>query len=162
MPAGAINALENIVEHAKPKPYFILILLVIAIFFAIYSQRIFGIKSGYYNLFIVIVVMGLMSIVIASTIIHNFDLGRNAFLEYLNDTFNSPSSRNFLIIFSFLLFVMFIYETAQYDNNDPQNLTDKLLLGHNEYISNRFWGLMLIIIFGIYTAYSIYITTSDK
>lgn len=162
MPAGAINALENITEHAKPKPYLILIFLVIAVFFAIYSQRLFNIHSGYYNLFIIIIILGLISIVLTSTVVHNFKLNRNEFLEYFSNIFNSTSSRNFLILFSFLLFVMFIYETAEYNNNHAHHLIDKVFFGHNNYISNRTYGLLLIIIFGIYTGYSIYITTNDK
>jgi len=163
MPAGAINALDNITsEKVRPKPYLILILLVFAIFLVLYSQRILNITNGYYNLFVTSIILFLISVVLISTIIHNFKFTRNEYLEYLSDTFNSTPSRNFLILFSFLLFIMFVYETEQYNNNEPYTLLDTITFGHNNYVSNRFYGLMLIIIFGTYTAYSIYVTTNDK
>jgi len=162
MPAGIINALDNITKsHKKPKPYIILIMLVIAIFVLIYSQRILGIHSGYYNLVIIVIILIIISLIMASTIVHNFQLTHNEYLEYLSHMFNSTSSRNFLIIFSFLLFVMFIYESAEYENNHRHALTDKIFFGHNTFLSNRLYGLLLIIIFGIYTGYTIYMTTDD-
>lgn len=162
MPAGIINALDNITKsHKKPKPYVILIILVIAIFALIYSQRIMGIHSGYYNLFVIMIILVIISLIIASTVVHNFKLTRNEYLEYLSHMFNSTASRNFLIVFSFLLFVMFIYEAAEYENNHRHALTDKILFSHNTFLSNRLYGLLLIIIFGIYTGYTIYMTTDD-
>jgi len=162
MPAGAINALDNITaSKAKPKPYVILIFLVLLIFILIYSQRLLNIESEYYNLFIVMSILILTSFVLASTIVHNFKITHNDGLEYLSNIFNSTPSRNFMILFSFLLFVMFIYESSEYENNDRYVLLDKMLGGNNHYISNRSYGLLLIVIFGIYTGYSIYVTTNE-
>mgnify|MGYP001468137537 CR=1 FL=1 len=162
MPAGIINALDNITKsHKKPKPYIILIILVISIFVLIYSQRLLGIHSGYYNLFIIMTILIIISLIIASTVVHNFKFTHNEYLEYLSHMFNSTASRNFLIVFSFLLFVMFIYESAEYEDDHRHALTDKLFFGHNTILSNRLYGLLLIIIFGVYTGYTIYMTTDD-
>lgn len=163
MPAGAINALDSITgtHSRKPKPYIILILLVIGIFVIIYSQRLLGIRSGYYNLFVILILLAMISVVISSTLVHNFDFNRNEYLEYFNHLFNSTPSRNFLLLFSYLLFVMFIYETAEYANNNKYEPLDKVLIGNNKFLSNRTYGLILIIIFGTYTGYSIYVTTND-
>lgn len=160
---GIINALENdISENTHQKSFIWLIVIVIVVFVLIYSQRFLEITSGYYNFFVVISILIITSIVLLSTLAHNLEFNNHQSLEYLSYTFNSVSSRNFLLVFSYLLFVMYIYESLEYDNNEPYWIIDKISFGHNNYISNRTYGLLLILIFGLYISYTIYITTEES
>jgi len=75
--------------------------------------------------------------------------------------FNSPGSRNFIAVVALLLFVMFIYEVPEYGTSDPYHSLDVVLMGHNGILSNRTAGIILIFVFGIFTAYTIYATTHE-
>lgn len=160
---GVINALENTTtERTHQKSFYWLIIIVLIVFVLIYSQRFLGITSGYYNFFVVISILIITTLVLMSTLAHNLELTNHKNLEYLSYTFNSVSSRNFLLVFSYLLFVMYIYESLEYDNSESHHIVNTLAFGHNNYISNRTYGLLLILVFGLYVAYTIYITTEES
>lgn len=168
MPAGIINDIANIFsKEAASKPYYTLFLIVIIIFITIYSQRILNIKSNYYSLFSTIIILSVISLIIASTFLHMLNIKLkhekyNSYVENFNHIFNSAGSRNFLLIFSFLLFVMFVYESPEFDNENPHFMTDKFMFGYNGILSNRTYGLLLLIFFGLATAYTVYVTTNEN
>lgn len=149
-------------KTATTQPSYILILIFCLLIFGIFSQRIFNIQSPYYILIATIIVLGVMLFVILSVFASAPMLSDNNILISLNSVFDNPSSRNFLSVISLILFVMLVYELEYYDNDRPQGFLNKVLFGHNNYISNRSWGLMLILIVSLITSYTVMLTTKEK
>lgn len=163
MPAGIIGNIANMKSSAAvTQPHYTLFLIVIFIFFILFSQRMFGIESSYYNIPVTLFFILMLAVIIASTLLQVLKIeDSDGHIKRFNNIFNSPGSRNFLAIISFLLFVIFVYEIPEYDNSQPHHITDKIFMGHNNFLSNRMVGALLIIIFGLFTGYSIYVTTRD-
>lgn len=140
---------------------YILILIFILLVFMIFSQRIFNINSQYYILIATLVITLTMSFIIFSILSTDTKLVNNTFLKFINSIFDNPSSRNFLSIVSLILFVILVYELTDYDNNKPHYLLDKIMFGHNNYISNRTGGIMIIFVFSLLIAYTVMTTTKN-
>lgn len=171
MPGGVINSLSNLVNKTKQPHYFTLMMFAI-IFLVIYSGRIFGFNNKDSNIsslssseskfhlitgsIIMVILVGIIIITIANPlnaggkIIKNFD-----------SILNSTSSKNIITLFSLIFFVIFVYEVAEFDNNNPHGITDKLLMGNNNFLSNRSAGILLIIVFSLFTGYTISVTSSN-
>jgi hypothetical protein len=163
MPGGVVNNIANLQSNtAITKPYYTLFILVVMMFCILFSQRMLGIDSSYYSIPITLCFIIIFGIIITSTLLHVLKIkDENNYIENFNDTFNSPGSRNFLAIIAFVFFIMFVYEIPDYDNNRPHGLIDKITFGYNNLISNRFVGIILIIIISIFNGYAIYLTTRD-
>lgn len=163
MPAGIIGSIANIEStSAITKPHYTLFILVILIFLILFSQRMLGLDTGYYHIPVTLFFLLMISIIITSTILQTLKIDDSTgHIKTFNNIFNSPSSRNFLAIITFLFFVMFVYEIPEYDNSQPHPLVDKILFGHNNFLANRTVGVFLIIIFGLFTGYTVYVTTRD-
>lgn len=138
---------------------YILILIFLALIFTIFSQRIFYVESPYYIICATLVIIFIMSFVIFSILAVDTKLENNGFFIFSDSIFNNPSSRNFLSIMSLILFIMLVYELVEYDNNNPHYMLDRLMFGHNNYISNRFGGVALIFVFSLFIAYTVMTTT---
>jgi hypothetical protein len=149
-------------KTATTKPSYILIVIFCLLIFGIFSQRIFNIESPYYILIATMIVLFVMIFIILSIFASAPKLSDNNLLESLNDVFDNPSSRNFLSVIALILFVMLVYELEYYDNDRPHGYTNLILFGHNNYISNRSWGLMLILIFSLITSYTVMLTTKEE
>ena len=162
MPGSTVNNIRNILsKQATSKPFVVLFIMVILVFVLLYSQRMLGIENSYYNTAITILLLTLATIVITSTFLYILKIGDNQFFDIFNNIFNSTGSRNFLALFSFLLFVMFVYEVSDFDNENPHGPTDTILFGYNGILSNRLYGLLYIFAISMLTAFSIYLTTRE-
>lgn len=146
-------------KTAKTEPSYVLILIFWLLIFFVFSQRIFNVKSQYYILLATILILLLMIFMTGSIFSSDPKLLDNNFLSSINNIFDNPSSRNFISVISLILYIMLIYELANYDNNDPQQVLDKMMFGKNNYISNRTSGLLVIFGFGTFVAYTIMKTT---
>jgi len=140
---------------------YILMLLFIVLIFVMFSQRIFNIQSQYYIIVSTLIITFLMSFIICSIISVDTKLVNNTFLKFVSSIFDNPSSRNFLSIVSLILFVMLVYELTEYDNNKPHYFLDKIMFGHNNYISNRTGGILIIFTFTLLVAYTVMTTTKE-
>ena len=161
MPSGIISNIANLqTSAAVTQPHYTLFLIVIMIFFILFSQRLFSVGNTNYDIFVTIFLLVTISVVIISTIFEVLNIDdKGGHIKRFNNIFNSPGSRNFLAVISFLMFVIFIYETPEYDNNLQHHITDKIFFGYNNYLSNRMVGVLLLMIFGMFTGYTIYSTT---
>lgn len=146
-------------KKAVSEPSYALILIFCLLVFAIFSQRAFDIKSQYYILIATLLILLVMLFIIASLFASQPQLLDNNIFVAINNMFDSSSSRNFLSVVSLIMFVMLVYELAEYDNNDPHLFLDKILLGKNNYISNRTSGIMLVLGFSLFVSYTIMKTT---
>lgn len=148
-------------EQARTKPQRILILIVAAIIFLLYSQRLFNITNQYYSTGVAIFIIAIVSIIMLSTFLNILNITDNEYVKNFNSIFNSPGSRSFFAVLILVLFIMFLYELPIYDNNDPNYMSDKLMFGYNKYFSNRTVGLLLMFSFTIVTGYIIHSTTRE-
>jgi hypothetical protein len=140
----------------------ICVCLLRSIFLILFSQRMLGIETSYYSIPITLFFILMLTVIITSTILDVLKIEDSAgHIDRFNNIFNSPGSRNFLAIISFLLFVIFVYEVPEYNNSQPHHLIDKIFFGHNNFISNRLVGILLVVIFGLFTGYTVYVTTRD-
>ena len=157
-----VTALSNFAsEQARSKPQRILILIIIAIVFILYSQRLFGIVNTYYSTIVACFIITVVSVIMASTFLSILNVTDNEHVVNFNNIFNSTGSKNFFAIVVLVLFVMFLYELPVYDNNDPNAASDKLMFGYNKFFSNRTIGLLLMFAFTITTGYIIHSTTRE-
>ena len=161
MPGGVVNSVLNATsKFAKNQSQYILIAIVLAMILIIYSKRLFQIKWEYFSIVVTSVMLLLMSLIIISTFLHVLQISDSyGYIDSFNHVFNSPSSVNFFAIIMLLLFVIYLYELPQYDNNNRHAILDTVTLGHNSYISNRTMGIGLIFGFAIFTAYTVMLTT---
>jgi hypothetical protein len=164
MSAGMINDIALLTsKEAVTKPHYTLIIIVVIMFAMIFMQRMFNMYTYKYSVITTCFMIFVISLFIISTILDNLNIkDTGGHIERFNKIFNSAGSRNFLIVISLLMYVIFIYETPTYDSNLPHHLLDKALLGHNAYISNRMVGIWLIVFFGLMTAYTVYVTTREE
>ncbi len=163
MPGSAVSNIRNILsKQATSKPFVILFIIVIFVFVLMYSQRMLGIENSYYNTFTTVLLLTVATIVLTSTFLYVLNIGDNKFFDIFNNTFNSGGSKNFLAIFSFLLFIMFVYEVSDFDNENPHPTADTILFGYNGILSNRLYGLLYIFGVATLTAFSIYVTTRES
>lgn len=141
----AILSMTKLWESKKADgSHYILILIFYILIFAMFSKRMFGIQNQYYILWPTTIILILLTIVIASLFLAETKLMNNDVINEINGIFDNPSSRNFLSVVNLVLFTILIYELVEYDNHDPQYVMDKLTMGHNNYISNRLWGIFII------------------
>ncbi len=163
MPAGTVyNILNMTSKFATNKPHYFLIGIVLAMILIIYSRRLFQIKWKYYPMLVTSFALILMSVIILSTFLQVLQIkDPYGYIDSFNSVFNSPGGRNFFAIILLLLFVIYLYELPQYDNNNPNVVLDKIMRGKNNYISNRTVGIVLIFLFGIFTAYTVMLTTNE-
>jgi hypothetical protein len=152
---------QKIIEQARSKPQRILIFIVIAVVFLLYSQRLFNITNQYYSTGVAVLIIAIASIIMLSTFLHILNITDNANVSNFNNVFNSPGSRSFFAIIVLVLFIMFLYEVPIYSNNDPHLASDKLMFGHNSIFSNRTVGMILLFTFTIVTGYTVYSTTRE-
>lgn len=164
MSAGMINDIVQLTSNeAVTKPYYTLIIIVTLMFAMIFIQRMFNMYTYNYTVITTCFMIFVISLFIISTILNTLKINdAGGHIKRFNNIFNSSGSRNFLIVISLLMYVIFVYETPTYDSNLPHHLLDKALFGHNAYISNRMVGIWLIIFFGLMTAYTIYVTTREE
>jgi hypothetical protein len=148
-------------KAARTEPSYILIMIFCALMFAIFSQRLFGIKSQYYILLATGLILFLMIFVMTSIFASDPKLIDNYFFDSINDIFDNAGSRNFLSVVTLILFIMLVYELVEYDNNDPQYFLDKITFGKNNYISNRTSGLIVMLGFSAIVSYTIMRTTRE-
>lgn len=141
----AILSMTKLWESKKVDgSHYILIIIFYLLILAIFSKRIFGIKNEYYILWPTIIILFLLTIVITSLFLTETKLMNNGVINEINSIFDNPSSRNFLSVVNLVLFTILIYELVEYDNHDPQYTMDKITMGHNNYVSNRLWGIIII------------------
>jgi hypothetical protein len=157
----AIVSLMSSESTALKMQNYILMFIFFALIFLMFSQRIFNIQSQYYILIVTLIITLLMSFIICSIISVDTKLVNNTYLNFINSIFDNPSSRNFLSIVSLILFVILVYELTEYDNNKPHYFLDKLMFGHNNYISNRTGGIMTIFVFTLLISYTVMTTTKE-
>lgn len=164
MPGGTVYNILNITsKFAINRPQYILIGIILAIIFIIYCRRLFQIKQKYFPIGMVSLALVLISVVILSTFLHVLHVKDSyGYIESFSFVFNSSGGVNFFAIILLLFFIIYIYEFPKYDNNNPNGLLDKIMLGHNNYISNRTSGIMMIFVFGIFTAYTVMLTTNER
>lgn len=164
MSAGMVNDIALLTSNeAVTKPYYTLIIIVVLMFAMIFIQRMFNMYTDKYSIITTCFMIFVISLFIISTILNTLKINdAGGHINRFNNIFNSTGSRNFLIVISLLMYVIFIYETPTYDSNLPHHLLDKAMLGHNAYISNRMVGIFLIVFFGLVTAYTVYVTTRDN
>lgn len=148
-------------KAARTEPNYILIIIFCLLVCAIFSERVFGIKSQYYIIFPTILILMVMAFITLSIFSSDPKLIDNHFFGTINNIFDNPSSRNFLSVVALILFVIFVYEIAEYDNNNPHHIIDKIMFGKNNYISNRTGGLVMILMFSLLTSYTIMKTTRE-
>jgi hypothetical protein len=158
MAGGTIYNIANITDvtskYARTKPHYYLIAVILLIFFIVYSQRIFGITRPDYSVFMTVCVIILISFIIIMTFLYVLEIrDPEGYIESFSNVFNSSGGRTFLAIILLVLFIIFVYETPTYGNNNPNETLNILTFGHNTYISNRTYGIILIVIFGTFTAY---------
>jgi len=159
MPGGTVDGALNITsKFAAKQSHYILIAIVLAMIFVVYTKRLFKIEWKYFPIVITVIVLLLMSLIILSTICHFMKIS-NPYVDNFNSVFNSSGSRNFFAVILLLFFVIYIYELPQFDNNAQQHILDQVTCGNNNFISNRTMGIILIFGFGIFTAYTIMLTT---
>ena len=60
-----------------------------------------------------------------------------------------------------VLALLAVYELTEYDNNKPHYFLDKIMFGHNNYISNRTGGILIIFTFTLLVAYTVMTTTKE-
>lgn len=151
MPGGIVNNLDNLFSsHVINRPYITLFFVVFLIILLIFGDRLLGFSYAYS----VYILIGLFSIIIATTIFqHNVSL---------TDLFHSTSSRNFMSVMLLIFFIMFVYEDPEYSNNELNKMANILTFGNNKHITNRMVGIGVIITFSLVTAYTIYLTTREK
>lgn len=159
---GIINSLVNLISnYAIIKPHYFLVGMVLIIFFLMFYEQIFNIDPYKHITLITSIIIGLISIIILSTILHVLNVhDSGGYIDSLNNVFNSAGGRNFLAIFSLVLFVMYIYEFPETTNNNPENLLNKITFGHNNILSNKTASLITILFFTILTAYTVMETTN--
>ena len=157
----AIVSLLSSASHPLNIQNYILILVFIVLVFIMFSQRIFNIQSQHYILVASLITTITMAFIICSIISTDTKIANNQYLQFINSIFDNPGSRNFLSIVSLILFVIFVYELVEYDNNDPQYIIDKITFGNNKYISNRTMGILLILIFSLFVSYTVMTTTKE-
>jgi len=164
MSAGMVNNIVQLASNeAVTKPYYTLIIIIVLMFAMIFLQRMLNMYTYNYSIITTCFMIFVISLFIISTILNSLKIDdTSGHIERFNNIFNSSGSRNFLIVISLLMYVIFIYETPTYDSNLPHHLLDKVTLGHNSYISNRMVGILLIVIFGLMTAYTVFVTTRDE
>ncbi len=157
----AIVSLMSSESTALKIQNYVLMLIFFVLVFVMFSQRILGIQSEYYMIIATLIITLIMSFIICSIISIDTKLVNNTFLQFINSIFDNPSSRNFLSIVSLILFVILIYELTENDNNKPHYFMDKLMFGHNNYISNRLGGIMIIFTYTLVVSYTIMTTTKE-
>lgn len=164
MPGGIVDSVLNITsKFATNKPQYILISIVLAMIFIIFSKRLFQIEWKYFPIIITTGILFLMSIIIISTVLHTLQISDSyGYIDSFYNVFSSPSGRNFFAIIMLLFFVIYLYELPQYDNNDPHKVLNTIMLGNNTFISNRTMGILLIFGFGIFIAYTVMLTTRES
>jgi hypothetical protein len=163
MPAGIINDISNLIGKTKRPHYFILILFLI-FFILIYTERLISTKistdPSIFHIAVGNIILFIFICITTITIASQLELGGH-FMSNISKIFNASTSKNIIALFSFLFFVIFVYEVAEFDNNNPHAMTDNFLLGHNNIISNRTAGIVLIIFFGLFVGYTIGINSTD-
>jgi hypothetical protein len=161
MPAGLANNLSNLQNSVAENQYIVIILVFLVIFFLIYLRRMFNTDPDYTLLSVSICLVVILAIIIASTFTDVLKEGHKQ--RPSTDTFaylfNSPGAKNFIGIMALVLFVIFVYEVPEYDNNKPHDITDKITFGNNGLLSNRSVGVILVFIFALFGGYTIYSTT---
>jgi hypothetical protein len=156
---GFANNLSNIAGKTR-KPYYFMLFLFFLLFLIIYSERLFKIDNDIYHLVTTGIILIILIMIIISTILSKAEIGGQS-IQNFNRLFNDSTCRNIIALFSFLFFVIYLYEIANYDNNFPHEPTDNLLFGHNNFISNRTAGIMYIISFALFTGYTISVNSKN-
>ena len=150
----------SMIKKVKTKPYYLILFMFFIIFFLIYSARIFNFESEIAHLTTGCILAFLIMIMVTITILVNLGV-KNSALQYADNVTNTPACKNVIVLFSFLFFVIYLYEIAEFDNNKPHTLIDTILFGHNNIISNRSVGIVYIIIFGLFTGYTLSLNIED-
>lgn len=157
---GAVVIGVSLIKNVKTKPYYLILFMFLLIFFLIYSARIFDYESEIAHLATGCVLAFLIMIMVTITIFVNLGFENDA-LKYADNIINTPACKNVIVLFSFLFFVIYLYEIADFDNNKPHALIDKISFGNNNLISNRSVGILYIIIFGLFTGYTLSLNIKD-
>lgn len=166
MPGASVyNILNVISKYAKTKPQYFLILFTICLTLVIFLKKIIMIDKKKYFMIALPVIIALGSLMILSTFFYALGIQDNmGYISSLNSVFNSQGSRNFIAIILLILFIIFVYEFPIYGDDQPHLLFKKITdqLGLDPIITNKTAGIIIILFFGLFTAYGIMITTNQS
>ncbi|AYV79217.1 MAG: hypothetical protein Faunusvirus5_26 [Faunusvirus sp.] len=153
-------ALSNIVDFGiiqKHNIYLaILTIGVLIIFTIIFAERIKNRHDEHYKLspnFNLLMNIILLLIVMLPMILYTImeAIGsHNGFVELVSGLFGSKASKNFLVIISYLVFIFYIFECVDYQNNEPNAFLGRI------GASNRTVGLIVLIGLSLFYAYSVF------
>jgi len=165
MPGSSVYNISNLLsKYAKTKPHYYLLIIILIIILTIFSKRIFGLSLETYYSISASVVLAIGFVFLMSTFLYVYEIkDSGGYIEGVNNLFNSQGGKNFITIIILLLFVIYIYEFPMYGNNEPHAFSMKVTdqLGRPPLISNKFMGIFMIFVFGIFTAYSMMITSNE-
>jgi len=151
MPAGLIVNVNSLIQ-SKHSKRFALVTIVITLIVLIYLQRILGITNVNFPLYVTAFIL----ILFAGIIFSNISVlkgSTNFYLKNVNEIFNSDNSRKFIAVFALALFIFYVYEIPEYNNQNPHKLTNLLTFGHNTFLSNRMAGVLILMVFVIFTSF---------
>jgi hypothetical protein len=163
-------------KYAKTKPHYYLLAMMILIIFAIFFKRISECDTSsedlcqskcsietYFSVSTSIILVIAIAFLI-STFLYAYKItDTGGYIEGLTNIFNSQGGKNFITIMMLLLFVIYIYEFPMYGSTLPHELSKKITdqINKDPIISNKLMGIFMIFGFGIFTAYSIMITSNE-
>ncbi len=150
---------------------------IIAIFglviFLIFSERIFKIKdNNRYNLFMNFAIIGLVSIIILSTLINSYNISTDwdpnysisgsitSSSSFYVKMFNTIASKNMILFYGCVLYILYLNNTESFDNDFPHPMMDKIGLG--KYLSNRSVGLIMLLTTIFVTARALHSSTTHS
>jgi len=160
---GISIGLSSLQNSVTKRSDFIIILMFIVMFLLIYLKRMIGSDSDFILLAVTVCFVVIMAVVIGSTFTQVLKEGHRAHprADTFAYIFNSPASKNFIAIMALILFIIFVYEIPEYENSKPHNVVDAMLFGNNSLISNRTMGVILLVMFSLFSGYVIYATTIE-
>jgi len=138
--------------------YVIIIAMFAFIMFLVFSERIFTIQNPSYNLYSNLVIVAIFSVLILSTLFNAYAVNTdNVQIGTITHIFNSLASKNMIMFYGCVLYVLYISNTELYDNNYSHSIFSKIGLG--KYISNRTYGVIMLLATVFITAKAIHSST---
>ncbi len=138
--------------------YIIIIGMFALILILIYSERMLGIKDNSYNLIMNLVIVVLMAGIIISTLLNAYNIGNaDPNVSTFVQIFNSLASKQMILFYGCVLYILFLSNTVQYNNNFSHPIFAKIGLGN--WISNRMVAVALLFGTVFITAKNIHTST---
>ncbi len=156
--------MEFFVKYA----YVFIIAIFVIVLCLIYSERLIAKKNDSYNLLMNILIVAIMSIIILSTLLYSFNPNNNSFFLRM---FNTMASRNMLMFYGCVLYILYLNNTESFDNNYVHEMAAKVNLGKyidkpfarkldlGKYVSNRTVAIVMLFATVFVTAKSLHETT---